>query len=80
MSKIYILYKLERRAETTDTLLYYASTDIGVLQEIILSLWQEAREIIYEAMGRNPDMTDENKEHALELYIKQFGITSVPII
>ena len=47
MNNIYILYKLEKRAETTDTLLYYASKDKGLLEEIILSIWEEAKYLIW---------------------------------
>ena len=80
MNKMYVLYKLEKRAETTDTLLYYASKDKGLLEEIILSIWEEAKEIIEEAMNHNPNMTKNEKEHTIELYIQQFGITNVPEI
>ena len=78
LNNIYILYKLENRAETTDTILYYASKDKGLLEEIMLSIWEEAKEIIWEAMERNPNITKNEKECALELYIRQFGITSIP--
>lgn len=80
MNKIYILYKLEKRAETTDTLLYYASYDKGLLEEILLSIWEEAYDIIWGAGKLNPNMVEEDKRKALHLYIKQFGITEVPFI
>ena len=80
MNNIYILYKLEKRAETTDTLLYYASKDKELLEEIILSIWEEAKEIIWETMNPSPSITENEKEHALELYIQQFGITNIPEI
>lgn len=38
---MYILYKTEKRAETTDTLLFYSCKDRAPLEEIILSIFQE---------------------------------------
>ena len=78
MSKIYILYKLDKRAETTDTLLYYASYDKGLLEEILLSIWEEAKYLIWN-YPNNP--TDEQwRKDSLNSYIEQFNITSVPEI
>ena len=46
---MYILYKLEKRAETTDTLLFLASKDRQLMEEILLSLYDDlvAAEIQY---------------------------------
>lgn len=41
MKTIYLLYKLERRAEATDTIIFFASQSRGLLEEIILSLYEE---------------------------------------
>jgi hypothetical protein len=78
LNKIYILYKLEPRAETTDTLLYYASFDRRVLEEIILSLWEEAKYIIWNAPDNPIDA--EWRNDSLNSYIEQFNITEVPLI
>ena len=78
MNNIYVLYKLENRAETTDTLLYYASKDRGSLEEIILSLWEEAKYLIWN-YPNNP--TDKQwREDSLNFYIEQFNIASIPEI
>lgn len=76
LSKIYILYKLEKRAETTDTILYYASKDEGLLEEIILSLWEEAKYLIWN-YPNNP-IDKQWRKDSLDSYIEQFNITSVP--
>lgn len=38
---MYVLYKLENRAETTDTLLFYTAKERSTLEEVILSLYDE---------------------------------------
>ena len=76
MKNIYILYKLEKRAETTDTLLYYASRDRGVLEEIILSIWEEAKYLIWNYPDNPTDSQWRND--SLNAYIEQFNITTVP--
>ena len=78
MNNIYILYKLENRAETTDTLLYYASKDEGLLEEIVLSLWEEAKYLIWN-YPNNP-IDEQWRKDSLDSYIKQFNITSIPEI
>ena len=76
LNNIYILYKLEKRAETTDTLLYYASRDRGLLEEIILSIWEEAKYLIW----NYPDNPTDNqwRNDSLNAYIEQFNITTIP--
>ena len=76
MNKIYILYKLEKRAETTDTILYYASKDERLLEEILLSIWEEAKYLIWN-YPNNPTNEQWRKDN-LNFYIEQFNITSVP--
>ena len=78
MNNIYILYKLEKRAETTDTLLYYASKDKGLLEEIILSIWEEAKYLIWNYPD-NP-IDERWRKDSLNSYIEQFGITNIPEI
>ena len=65
---MYILYKLQPRAETTDTLIIYASKDRGTLEEIILSVFDDilAKELTaaqYECMFRNEDFDLTNLIH-----------------
>ena len=38
---MYILYKLQPRAETTDTILLYSAKDHSSLEEILLSMYDE---------------------------------------
>ena len=38
---MYILYKLQPRAETTDTILLFAAKDRSSLEEILLSIYDE---------------------------------------
>lgn len=38
---MYILYKLQSRAETTDTILLFAAKDRNSLEEILLSMYDE---------------------------------------
>ena len=38
---MYILYKLQPRAETTDTILLYSAKDRNSLEEILLSMYDE---------------------------------------
>lgn len=38
---MYILYKLQPRAETTDTILLFAAKDRNSLEEILLSIYDE---------------------------------------
>ena len=78
MNNIYILYKLEKRAETTDTLLYYASYDKGLLEEILLSIWEEAKYLIWNYPNNPTD--NQWRNDSLNSYIEQFNITSVPEI
>jgi hypothetical protein len=75
-NNIYILYKLENRAETTDTILYYASKDKGLLEEIMLSIWEEAKYLIWN-YPNNP-IDKQWREDSLNSYIEQFNITSIP--
>lgn len=41
---MYVLVKQERRAETTDTLIFYVSDSKEALEEIVLSLFDELYE------------------------------------
>ena len=78
MSKIYVLYKRQPRAETTDTLFYYASFNRGDLEEIILSLWHEAAYLI--CMGPDNPTDAKWRRTTLDNYINQFDIVELPLI
>jgi hypothetical protein len=41
---MYLLYRLQPRAETTDTLIFYVSDSKEALEEIVLSLFEELYE------------------------------------
>ena len=64
---MYILVKLERRAATTDTLLYFVSDSQTALEEIILSLYDELIE-------QNFDKQDIKK------YLDTFYIVNAPFL
>lgn len=66
-SNMYILVKLEKRAETTDTILYYAANHRSTLEEIILSLYNDL--IIN---GCNKEIVDN--------YINTFSIIQIPLL
>ena len=75
---MYILYKTENRAETTDTLLFYTCRERGPLEEIILSIFQEMYQKEIEWAERE-DYT--NYDTLYEYCISRmndYGITWVP--
>ena len=78
---IYILSKLEKRAETTDTLLYFAATNRQILEKIILAIFDELydNEIIRNI--NDPDPVDERTilTWCIE-YMNSFNITCIPYI
>ena len=76
--QMYILYKTEKRAETTDTLLFYSCKDRAPLEEIILSIFQEMYQKEIEWAERE-DYT--NYDTLYEYCISRmndYGITWVP--
>lgn len=64
---MYVLVKLEKRAETTDTLLYYVSEWRTLLEELLLSLYEELIE------------NDVSKDLA-DKYINSYQIIYVPLL
>lgn len=52
---MYVLCKTEKRAETTDTLLFYVSDTRIPLEEIILSLYNELEEKELAWLEREPN-------------------------
>ena len=64
---MYVLVKLEKRAETTDTLLYYVSEWRTLLEELLLSLYEELIE------------NDVSKDFA-DKYIDSYQIIYVPLL
>ena len=78
LNKIYILTRIQPRAETFDTLFYYASFDRSLLEEIFLSIWQEAKYVIWNAPNNPTDK--EWRENSLKSYIEQFNIIETPFI
>lgn len=64
---MYILYKLEKRAETTDTIIYYVAKKRNPLEELLLSLYEELIE------------NDVSKDLA-DKYIDSYQIIYVPLL
>ncbi len=64
---MYILYKLEKRAETTDTIIYYVAKKRNPLEELLLSLYEELIE------------NDISKDLA-DKYIDSYQIIYVPLL
>ena len=82
---MYILYKLEKRAETTDTLLFFVAKERSVLEEIILSLYDELveREIewAYKECAMNDETIDiKNLEQWCRMRMKAYDIIYVPYV
>lgn len=64
---MYILCKLEKRAETTDTIIYYVAKKRNSLEELLLSLYEELIE------------NDISKDLA-DKYINSYQIIYVPLL
>lgn len=80
---MYILYKLQPRAETTDTLIIYASKDRGLLEEIILSVFddlfnKELELAHFECMFSDEDFDLTNLTHWCIEQTRSYGIVWVP--
>ena len=73
---MYILVQVAPRAETFDTLLYYASESRTTLEEIILSLYEEILDNRY-AFG---DITDLQFKMRVNQYMDRFHIIQVPYL
>jgi len=64
---MYILTCLRKRGETTDTILYFISDNKGDLEEIILSIYEEALEAT-------------TSKEIIKEFISTFHILKVPYI
>ena len=64
---MYVLVRLENRAETTDTLIYYISELRSSLEEILLSLYEE---LIFMNIPKE----------TIDKYINSFQIIQVPYL
>lgn len=64
---MYVLVRLEDRAETTDTLIYYVSELRSSLEEILLSLYEE---LIFINIPKE----------TIDKYINSFQIIQVPYL
>lgn len=77
---MYILTKLESRAETTDTLLYYCAKDRATLEEIILSIYEEVLDNAYIYYQYIPNLTASKFKETLNKFIDNFKIVYVPFL
>lgn len=75
---MYVLVRLEKRAETTDTILYYISDLRSDLEEMLLSIYEEVLEVreIYNAEFSE---TPVNMKTVMK-YMDTFHILEVPYI
>lgn len=82
---MYILYKLEKRAETTDTILFLVSKDRSTLEEILLSLYNDLVDTEVKYFEKECFMTEENLdmkklEDWCRLRMRDYDIIYVPYI
>ena len=80
---MYILYKLENRAETTDTVLFFAANERESLEEVMLSLFDELVEKEMEWAARECNMSEEDINlHSLVKWcidrMKSYNIIWIP--
>lgn len=77
---MYILCKLEKRAETTDTILILGSPHINTLEEILLSIFDE----IYEREINIASKEDDYNEDKIRTWcidiMKCYQIINIPIL
>lgn len=73
---MYVLTKLEKRAETTDTIIYFVSDSHEVLEEVLLSLYDE----IIEDRKNYPNIPDEVLTQRIYEYMNCFNIVKVPYL
>lgn len=82
---MYILYKLEKRAETTDTLLFFVAKERSILEEILLSLYDELVEKEIEWFDKECDMSEESLDMTsltswCRMRMKDYDIVYVPYV
>ena len=73
---MYVLTKLEKRAETTDTIIYFVSDNHEILEEVLLSLYDE----IIEDKKNYPNIPDEVLTQRIHEYMSRFNIVKVPYL
>lgn len=73
---MYVLTKLEKRAETTDTIIYFVSDSHEILEEVLLSLYDE----IIEDKKNYPNIPDEVLTQRIHAYMSRFNIVKVPYL
>ena len=73
---MYVLTKLEKRAETTDTIIYFVSDSHEVLEEVLLSLYDE----IIEDRKNYSNIPDEVLTQRIHEYMNCFSIVKVPYL
>ena len=78
---MFVLCKLEKRAETTDTLLIVCASSQQILEELLLSLFDELYDREMEIASKEEDYTSEEKIRAwcIEM-MEHYQIVQVPII
>lgn len=73
---MYVLTKLEKRAETTDTIIYFVSDSHEILEEVLLSLYDE----IIEDRKNYPNIPDKVLTQRIHEYMSRFNIVKVPYL
>ena len=78
---MYVLVKLDKRAETTDAILYYVADWRTDLEEILLSLYEEIVEM-RDAIERysSKHLSDEQFKQIIDEYMNTFYILDVPYL
>lgn len=78
---MFVLCKLEKRAETTDTLLIVCASSQQILEELLLSLFDEIYDREMEIAAKEEDYTSEEKIRAWCIKMMEYyQIVQVPII
>ena len=72
----YVLTKFEKRAETTDTIIYFVSDSHEILEEVLLSLYDE----IIEDKKNYPNISEEILTQRIHEYMSCFNIVKVPYL
>ena len=78
---MYVLCKLEKRAETTDTILIVCASGQQILEELLLSIFDEIYEREMEVAAREEEYSTEEEilDWCIEI-MNCYQIVQVPII
>lgn len=78
---IYVLCKLEKRAETTDTIVIISAKERYILEELLLSIFDEIFETEMEIAAKEEEYSTEEdiKTWCIEM-MKYYQIIKVPVI